>query len=109
MKGNGYRYTRHTFQVTDNGGTPGQPLDQSAHTLTINVTSVIVQAVDGIRAGSVTGVQTCALPISDFPFTDPNDSPANGLDAVKITTLPATGTLKNNGVAVVAGDRKSVV
>ena len=31
---------------------------------------------------------------ADFGFTDPNDSPANSLSAVKITTLPAVGTLE---------------
>src|SRR5439155_3088344 len=39
----------------------------------------------------------------DFGFTDPNDIPANTLLAVKITTLPAAGTLKLSGVAVTAG------
>ena len=41
---------------------------------------------------------------SDFGFTDPNDSPANSLAAVKITTLPSDGTLKLDGAAVNAGD-----
>src|SRR5207244_2557397 len=35
--------------------------------------------------------------------SDPNDSPANALDAVKITTLATAGTLKLNGVAVTTG------
>ena len=41
---------------------------------------------------------------ADFGFTDPNDSPANTLLAVKITTLPGLGTLTNNNVPVSAGD-----
>jgi CSLREA domain-containing protein len=41
---------------------------------------------------------------TDLGFTDPNDSPANTLLAVKITTLPALGTLTNNNVPVKAGD-----
>src|SRR5262249_45262782 len=36
-------------------------------------------------------------------FSDSSDSPANALSAVKITTLPAAGRLKDNGVAVTAG------
>ncbi|MDP2067497.1 MAG: hypothetical protein Q8K04_00905, partial [Lutibacter sp.] len=40
----------------------------------------------------------------DFGFTDPNDTPANTLLAVKITTLPASGILKLSGVVVVAAD-----
>ncbi len=40
---------------------------------------------------------------SDFGFTDPSDFPANTFAAVKIASLPATGSLKLNGVAVAAG------
>lgn len=40
---------------------------------------------------------------TDFGFMDPNDAPANSLLAVKITTLPANGTLSDNGTAVTAG------
>ena len=32
------------------------------------------------------------LSVADFGFSDPNDSPANALLAVKITTLPVAGT-----------------
>ena len=40
---------------------------------------------------------------ADFGFSDTADSPANALSAVKITTLPAAGSLTDNGVAVTAG------
>ena len=40
----------------------------------------------------------------DFGFTDPLDSPADGFQAVKITTLPAAGTLTFDGTPVSAGD-----
>src|SRR5204863_163223 len=40
---------------------------------------------------------------ADFGFSDPNDSPAYNLLAVKISTLPSAGTLTDNGVAVTAG------
>ncbi|HEX2135193.1 MAG TPA: VCBS domain-containing protein [Microvirga sp.] len=40
---------------------------------------------------------------ADFGFTDPNDSPANTLQSVIITTLPAAGTLTLGTVAVTAG------
>ena len=39
----------------------------------------------------------------NFGFSDPNDTPANTLAGVIITTLPANGTLKLSGVAVTAG------
>lgn len=41
---------------------------------------------------------------TDFGFTDPNDSPADTFTRVKITTLPAAGTLELSSVAVTAGD-----
>src|SRR6185295_12509355 len=41
--------------------------------------------------------------VADFGFTDTGDTPADNLLAVKVTTLPATGSLTNNGVAVTAG------
>src|SRR6185312_10607378 len=37
-------------------------------------------------------------------FSDSNDSPANAFLAVEITTLPATGSLSDNGAALVAGE-----
>lgn len=43
------------------------------------------------------------LSVSDFGFTDPNDSPPNSLLAVKVHTLPLSGNLTYNGVAVSAG------
>jgi hypothetical protein len=39
----------------------------------------------------------------DFGFSDPKDTPAHALRAVKIATLPAAGTLTNQGVTVKAG------
>jgi len=47
------------------------------------------------------GVYTFAA--ANFGFSDANDSPANTLLAVKITTLPLAGSLKLNNVAVTAG------
>src|SRR5262249_26193572 len=44
---------------------------------------------------------------SDFGFTDA-DVPANTLTAVTITTLPAVGTLKNNGSTFAAGQSITV-
>ena len=86
----------------------GSNLDQSANTITINVT-----AVNDAPAGTdntVTTLEDTAyiFTAADFGFSDPNDSPANALAAVKITTLPGAGTLTNNGVAVTAGQFVSV-
>jgi len=40
---------------------------------------------------------------ADFGFSDPTDSPANALSTVRITTLPAAGTLTLNSAAVTQG------
>lgn len=44
----------------------------------------------------------------DFGFADPDDSPANTLSSVTITTLPGAGSLTLNGVAVTAGQEISL-
>jgi len=103
--GNGAGYASFTFQVQDNGGTAngGVDLDQSPNTITINVT-----AVNDAPAGTdkiVTTLEDTAYTFTtaDFGFSDPNDSPANTLLAVKISTLPLIGTLALSGVAVTVG------
>jgi Bacterial Ig-like domain len=72
-----------------------------------------VLAVNNAPAGTDNTITTLedtghTFAASDFGFTDPNDSPANNLLAVEITTLPTAGTLKDNGVAVTAGQFVSV-
>jgi hypothetical protein len=47
---------------------------------------------------------TYTFATSDFGFTDPNDSPANNLLAVKINALTPAGTLTDNGSPVQGGD-----
>jgi len=55
--------------------------------------------------GAVTTREGTAYPFAeaDFGFTDPNDSPPDGLGRVQITTLPGAGTLKLDGTPVGAG------
>ncbi|WP_290661605.1 DUF4347 domain-containing protein, partial [Aquabacterium sp.] len=102
---NGAGYTSFSFQVQDNGGTAngGVDLDATPRTMTVNVT-----AVNDAPAGTnktVTTLEDTAYTFTaaDFGFTDVNDSPANTLLGVKITTLPGAGSLTLNGVAVTAG------
>src|SRR5437773_130313 len=71
--------------------------------MTMDVTSV-----NGAPAGTDKAVTTnedsdYTFSAVDFGFTDPSDTPANALAAVKITNLPVAGGLKNNGVAVTVG------
>ena len=91
--------------MQDDGGTAngGVDLDPSPNTITINVTSV-----NDAPAGANTTVTTLEdtrvhLRGGGLRLHDAIDAPANALAAVKITTLPAAGTLTLNGVAVTAG------
>ena len=82
---------------------------------------------DGQGGSATASVQVDVTPVNDAPvaantalttledtpvtittaslgFADPNDQPANALKDVIIGTVPATGTLALNGVAVKAGD-----
>ena len=107
---NGTPYASFTFQVQDNGGTAngGVDLDPTPRALTVNVTPV-----NDAPVGTATTVTTLedtpyTFARADFGFTDPHDSPANGFQAVRITTLPVAGALSDNGTAVTAGQFVSV-
>jgi hypothetical protein len=107
---NGASYATFTFQVQDDGGTgnSGIDLDASANTMTVDVT-----AVNDAPAGTNNTVATLedtqyTFAAVDFGFTDPTDSPANALLAVKITTIPGTGSVTLSGVATTAGQSISV-
>ena len=115
---NGSAEASFTFQVVDNGGNAngGVDTDQSANTMTIDVTPVN-DAPAGqdhtINPALDTTLQqnsTYTFLTGDFGFSDPVDaasaSGANNFAGVVITAAPAaaTGTLKDNGVTVSDGD-----
>ena len=95
---NGTAYSSFTFQVEDDGGTAngGVNLDLSAKAMTINVTSVNDAPIGTIATVTTLEDTAYTFTTADFGFTDPGDSPANNLLAVKITLLPTAGTLKDN-------------
>src|SRR5262249_3948713 len=111
LSGSGGSRTLQITPVANQSGTT---------TITVTVTAtngrtatdtfdLTVTAVNDPPAGTSNTVTTAedtayTFAAVDFGFTDPNDSPPNTLLAVKITTLPALGTLKNNNIAVNAGD-----
>lgn len=97
-----------TFAVQDNGGMSNGGIDTSSNSIAINVTSVN-DAPQG-ASKTVTGLEdsSYAFSATDFGFSDPNDSPASNLLAVKITALISLGTLKDNGVSVTLGQSASV-
>src|SRR5213075_829347 len=103
---NGAGYATFTFQVQDNGGTAnsGVDTDQSANTMTIDVTSVNDAPQGTNNTVTVLEDHVYTFSTADFGFSDPTDAPSpNSLQAVKITTLPGPGTLTDDSVAVTAG------
>ncbi len=102
---NGTGYASFTFQVEDDGGTAngGIDLDPTPKTITVNVTAINSAPLGTSKTITLAQNSSGAFDPSDFGFSDPNDSPANTLLAVKITTVPAAGSLDDNGVAVTAG------
>ncbi|MDB5384402.1 MAG: hypothetical protein JWM11_48 [Planctomycetaceae bacterium] len=103
----GSPYTTFTFQVQDNGGTTNAgdvDLDQSANTITVNVTAAPNHAPSGTdNSATINEDAAYTFATADFGFTDSNDTPANNLLAVEVTTLPGAGSLTDNNVAVTAG------
>jgi|GEM_PF-2805912 len=86
-----------TITVADNTGGSGL-------SLTVTIASVNDAPSGADKAISFATNSSYTFSASDFGFTDSSDSPANTLSAVKITTVPLTGTLKVSGSTVIAGD-----
>ena len=55
------------------------------------------------RRSRVNEDQAYTLTVADFGFTDPQDTPADAFQAVRVTTLPTNGSLTLNGLPVAAG------
>src|SRR5512140_1550853 len=102
-----------TLTLTPVGNANGGPV-----TVTVDVSNGIlvtstsfqltVTAVNDAPAGTdktltINEDTPYTLTTADFGYSDVNDAPANAFQAVKITTLPAAGTLTDNGVAVGVG------
>ena len=106
---NGAGYASFTFQVQDNGGTAngGVDLDVTPRTMTVNVTAVNDAPVGTNKTVTTNEDTAYTFATADFGFTDPSDSPANALTAVKISTIPAAGSLTLSGVGVSVGQTVS--
>lgn len=85
-----------TYSVTD--GTAS-----ASATLVIGITPVNDAPSGADKSVTIAESTSYNFSASDFGFSDPIDTPANGFLAVKITTLPANGTLTLNGLAVTGG------
>ncbi len=104
LNGNGAIYTNFTFKVRDTGGTEngGIDLDPTANTIAFSVKAVN-DAPDGTDK-TITMLEDASrvLTTSDFGFKDLNDTPANALASVTVTSLPTKGVLRFAGVAAKA-------
>ena len=85
----------------------------SAFSSAIASAGITVNPVNDAPAGTNQTVTTnedtgYAFVAADFGLTDANDTPANTLGAVRISTLPGAGTLTNNGAAVSSGQSITV-
>ena len=87
----------YTLTATDGGLTP---ITSAAFTITLQPN----HAPSGTNK-TITVVQNVpyVFSVSDFGFSDPSDVPANTLLSVRIATLPAKGTLRDNGATFAAG------
>ena len=102
-----------TLTLTPVAGASGGPVtvtvDVSDGILVTSTTfQLMVTAVNDAPAGTdktVTIIEDTpyTFTTADFGYSDGNDVPANPFQAVTFTTLPAAGTLTNNGVAVGVG------
>ena len=81
--------------------TDGHAIENASVAITVTPVNDAPQGANSTIATLEDTART--LPAIDFGFSDPNDGPANTLQAVKITTLPGAGTLTDNNVAVTAG------
>jgi len=109
-----------TFQAWDqtsgvNGGTGDATVNggATAFSTASDPASLTITSVNDAPSGANSTLNTLqntpyAFTAADFGFTDPNDSPANTLLAVKITSLPTDGTLTNNGNPVAVNDFISI-
>ena len=81
------------FVAKDNNGL----LDATAATATLTVNSVNDAPAGADKTVTTLEDTDYTFTTGDFGFTDPNDTPANNLLALTITTLPGAGTVTDVG------------
>ncbi|MCX7671544.1 MAG: Ig-like domain-containing protein, partial [Anaerolineae bacterium] len=102
----GSPFDTFTFRVRDNGGTANGGVDLAAlaNTITVNVLPVNDPPAGQDRTITTLEDTPYTFVLSDFGYSDPNDTPPNNFIAVRITTLPTAGTLRLGASNVAAGD-----
>jgi Ca2+-binding RTX toxin-like protein len=94
-----------------------QANDGTGNLTAVTSTATVIRVDEGVNnapvgidsAVSATEDTPYVFSSADFGYSDPNDTPANALHNVIITTLPDNGTLTLDGVAVTAGTTVSAV
>jgi len=88
-----------SYTIQDNGVPPLQ----AEGTVNITITPVTDAPIGSAQAVTFNEDSFYTFGAGNFPLTDPSDTPENVLAGVKITTLPAKGTLTLGASAVTAG------
>jgi hypothetical protein len=102
----GRPYSNFSFKLQDDGGTANGGMDIGfvTNTITINVLPVNDPPIGQNRTVTALEDTPYVFSPSDFPITDPIDTPPNSLFAIRIHDLPTGGTLLFNGSPVLVGD-----
>ncbi|PPC89794.1 MAG: hypothetical protein CTY35_14915, partial [Methylotenera sp.] len=93
-----------TFTYTISDGQTGT----DTATVTLNIASVNDAPAGTDRTININEDTGYTFSAADFGFTDINDTPANSLQSVVITSIPPGGTLRLSGFAVTAGQEISL-
>lgn len=92
-----------TFEYTIDDGNLGT--DTATVTVTVDPINDAPSGADGTASTPEDTPHVFAS--SDFAFSDPNDSPADSLLAVTVTTIPGPGVLTNDGAVMSDGESVS--
>ena len=102
---NGFNGTdAFTYTWTDAANLTSTPATVSIAVITINHAPVTDPTTISLLENASYTFKT-----SDFPYSDPNNTPATALKAVIFATLPGAGTITDNGAAVMAGQAVAAI
>jgi hypothetical protein len=94
----GDNYASFTFQVRDDGGTPGVDLDQSPNSFTFNVTAVNDPPVN-TTAPFFPSEDAIAIPVTGYSISDADADPATDIFTVTLTVAHGVLNLATTGIA----------
>ncbi|MEQ1592682.1 MAG: Ig-like domain-containing protein [Thiobacillaceae bacterium] len=95
--GNYFGSDSFTYTVSDGVG------GSNSYAVSVSISPVNDAPTSADNTVTTSENSTYVFQMSDFPFSDPGDSGADNLLTVSIVTLPSSGTLFYEGIAVTAG------